>query len=175
MWEAYKARFGLAVIVGFLVSAWCSWQEFRYGCWGQTVEATVTNVSEGREYVRRGRYRSVLKVDLQYPLADGTPQTAELKTSINSPIDVGHKVAVRYVPGASGMVRFSEDRNVFAVIFFFGCLIALAGFIFWAAMEANRPYGAVVATEDDRPVAAKLAKPKKKRPLKPLKPLEPGV
>lgn len=173
MWEVYKARFGLAVVVGFLISAWGSWVELRYGVWGQTVNATVMGVSEGREYVRRGRTRPVLKVAVQFPLANGTPQTAELKAPVHAPLRIGQQVAVRHVPGASGMVRFVGDENAFAVIFFFGCLAALVAFVIWAAIEANRNYG--VATESERPVTAKVVKPKKKRPLKPLKPLDPGA
>uniref|UniRef100_A0A7C2NXW4 DUF3592 domain-containing protein n=1 Tax=Schlesneria paludicola TaxID=360056 RepID=A0A7C2NXW4_9PLAN len=171
-WEVYKFRLAIAVGVMFLFSAWGSWQEVRYGLWGRTATASVTRAYRDRDYGGK-RPRTVLRVEVEIPLDDGATQSARLTTSPSARIADGDQIAVRHIPGVPRSVRLASDANVYAVVVFGFCLVAMIGFVIWAAKEANRPYGGRYREANDRPVPAKVVQAtKKRRPLKPLKPLD---
>jgi hypothetical protein len=170
--EVFKLRLGLVAIVVFLASGWSSWKELRYGLWGRTTTATVTRVYQDREFTGK-RPRTVLRVEFDYLLPDGTPQPGRLTTSRYRQIVEGQEIEVRYVPGVSGVIRLRSDANLYPMVLFGFCLLAMVGFVIWAAREAHRPYGRRPRAVDDAPVQTKVVGSAKRRTRKPLKPLQP--
>lgn len=175
MVEGFQLRLAMLAVVVFLISGWYSFQEMRYAVWGRTVEGTVTQVEHRQERVYRRRWgsrtRHFTAVTVQFLGVDNTVQSGEFRESGAHAIRPQQQLKVQYIPGDYHMVRLSGEQNWFAIIFFFGGLIAMVGTIVWVGMEANRPYASSRIANSDRPVRAIVPK-KKKRVLKPLKPAE---
>ena len=129
----------LAVSVLFLAATFYAWHEFRYALWGETVEARVTRVFETVEHTGRGR--RIEKLAVLYSFVDSSND--ELRDERDN-VDVGwpppgETTLVQYIPGEPGRSRLSGHRRILSVVFFFGCLVALAVFVYRMHREVNRP------------------------------------
>jgi hypothetical protein len=175
MTEGIKFRFATALFVMFLISGYYSYQEFRYLLGGRTVDATVDQVEMRSEQVHRrrrftSRTRHYQQVMVHFSNGEAVSESRTFRLPTYQPVHPEQTLAIQYLPGQSDMIRLSGSTNWLSVLFFVGSLVAFAGMIVWAGMEANRPYGNA-RVDADRAVRANQPR-KKKRVLKPLKPLE---
>jgi hypothetical protein len=170
--ESMKARSAIVLFVLFLMSGWYSYQEFRYLFWGSVVDATVDHVEMRSERVYRRRFGSTtrqhLYVSVHFPNRDNIVESRSFRLPNSTSIQAQQTLSVQYLPTSTDMIRPTGSGNWISVLFFFGSLLAFAGMIVWAGIEANRPYGSSRVVDSDRPVRAVQPK-KKKRVLKPLK------
>jgi hypothetical protein len=129
----------LAISALFLFSTYYSWHEFRYMLWGDTAEAQVTRTFETEEFRRRGR--RVKRLAVEYSFTDSSNQQTRNErddVGLDWPID-GETVLVQYIPGEPDASRLSGHRSLLSVLFFFGCLIAVAAFVYKMHREVNSP------------------------------------
>ena len=137
--ELAGCRTVLFVTVVFLFSTYYAWHEFRYMLWGTTVEAKIDRTFETEESRRRGR--RVKKLAVEYSFTDtSTNQTRSERDDVSRDWPVsGETILVQYIPGQPDQSRLSGNRSTISLVIFFGCLIAVAAFVYKMHREVNSP------------------------------------
>jgi hypothetical protein len=139
--ELKRAKWILAAGAIFLISAFMSFDEFRYKIWGRTTEARVIQVRPYEEPGRRGK--STPRLSVEYSFQDEAKNTFSERDNVSLDTQLpsdGH-VPIQYIPGTADSSRIAGHSNSFWVLVFFASLAIMAVFLIMLAREANEPKG----------------------------------
>ena len=138
--ELEKAKYVLAFIGVFLLSAYFAWDAIRYQVFASTADARVVRTYDTSESGRRGRRTPRLGVEYQFTDKSGASVTEKDEVSLDTAIGSSGAIRVEYLAGIRDSSRISGTRSAaLPILFFVGSLIGLAIFIVKLAREANAP------------------------------------
>jgi hypothetical protein len=121
----------------FLVSGWFAFGELRYWAFGETADATITEVKETSQAGRRGRSRPMLAVRYSFPESGGATRSErdDVPPDWTPPggasLQPGSKVKVQYLPGVPDKSRLAGHATTLPLLIFVACLVAIVGFGIW--------------------------------------------
>lgn len=134
--ELARAKWLLAALAVFLISGFYAFDELRYGIWGRTVPAKITQTRRFEESGRRGGRREMVSVE--YSFAGGTEGVLNERDALPADWPIaGDTIMVQNIPGTPDSSRVAGHRNMGSVYVFLGSLAVVAGFIFLLYREAK--------------------------------------
>jgi hypothetical protein len=137
--ELKRAKWLLGAAGVFLISAFMSFDEFRYRIWGRTVEGHVSQAKEVEVSQGRGGRRRMLSVEYTFPDEGRAPLTERDLVPVEWKLPPDGTVPIQYIPGSSDSSRISGHTNAFWMVVFFASLGIMTLFIVKLAREANEP------------------------------------
>lgn len=118
------AKWILLAVVVFFSSGYYAFQELKFMIWGQTAEATVTNVFETAE-----RRKPLLAVEYTFTDAEGAHHSERDDVPRSWP-KPGPKVTVQYLSGVEDSSRLEGHSSTTAVWVFLTCCGLMAFGVF---------------------------------------------
>jgi hypothetical protein len=141
--ELAKAKWLLGAGAFFLLSCFLVYDEFAYLVWGHETEATPTKayeVTRGGRFGAGGSKRT--QIDFAFTESSGLHRKGTVAVESGWSVPASGKVSVEYTPGELGRARLKGSVSWVAIVFFVGCLgaVAVAAVGLWReANEAYRP------------------------------------
>lgn len=140
--ELRKFKRIIIAIALFFICGWFAVGELRYMAFGNTADATVTELFETKKSRRWSQY-SMLAVRYSFTDEDGTTRTErddvplDWEPADGSTLAVGSKTPVEYLPGVEDKSRLSGNGDTFALVIFLIALAAIAAFGVWLWRHAS--------------------------------------
>ena len=137
--EFKRAKWLLGAAGIFLISAFMSFDEFRYKIWSRTTDGRVLQARATEEIGRRGNRRPMLSVEYTFRDEARGPFTERDLVPVDTQLPPDGRVPIQYIPGSPDSSRLSGHSNSTWVIVFFASLAIMAFFLLKLAREANEP------------------------------------